>query len=147
MPIHDHTWSVLRLGQFCQVFLHYLFTKDFSRSAVPVAVVSSQKVCYSARVSAEPIFTSISSRGTLSLPVAIRRKLKLDAPGAQLEVTLRGDNVIELRPYVAIPADQAWYWTPEWQAGEAEATSQIARGEGRVFLTDEEFLASFAENR
>jgi antitoxin PrlF len=38
--------------------------------------------------------------------------------------------------------DQAWFWTPEWQAGEREATEQIARGEGHAYLSDEAFLAS-----
>ncbi|MDR2975671.1 MAG: AbrB/MazE/SpoVT family DNA-binding domain-containing protein [Propionibacteriaceae bacterium] len=55
-----------------------------------------------------PVFVSISSRGTISLPAAIRRRLKLDTPGAQVEVSLRDDNVIELRPYQAIPSNQAW---------------------------------------
>lgn len=29
--------------------------------------------------------------------------------------------------------DQAWYWSPEWQAGEREADEELARGEGVVF--------------
>ena len=27
------------------------------------------------------------------------------------------------------PDDQSWFWTPQWQAGEAEADAEIARGE------------------
>jgi hypothetical protein len=37
---------------------------------------------------------------------------------------------------------QAWYWTEEWQAGEREADSQIAAGEGTVYDSGEEFLAA-----
>lgn len=29
--------------------------------------------------------------------------------------------------------DQAYYWTPEWQANEAAAAAELARGEGVVF--------------
>jgi hypothetical protein len=41
-----------------------------------------------------------------------------------------------------IDPEQWWFWTPEWQAGEREVDEAIARGErGRIFLSDEEFLA------
>jgi hypothetical protein len=40
-----------------------------------------------------------------------------------------------------IASDQAWFWTPEWQAGEREADAQLAAGEGQVFDTDEGFIA------
>jgi hypothetical protein len=46
-----------------------------------------------------------------------------------------------------IPDDQAWFWTPEWQAGEAEVDEATARGErGPVFGSGEEFLAFLDEN-
>ncbi len=38
--------------------------------------------------------------------------------------------------------DQWWYWTEEWQKGEREIEAAQARGErGRIFLSDEEFMA------
>ena len=37
--------------------------------------------------------------------------------------------------------DQAWFWTPEWQAGEREADAQIAEGSGVVFHSTDEFIA------
>jgi hypothetical protein len=40
-----------------------------------------------------------------------------------------------------VPPDQEWFWTPEWIAGEREADSQIAAGQGRTFYSAEEFLA------
>ena len=70
----------------------------------------------------------------------MRRRLHLDQPGAQVAVSLdEVDNVIRLEPYQAIRADQAWFWTPEWQAGEREATEQLRRGQGTFFGSDEEF--------
>lgn len=44
----------------------------------------------------------------------------------------------------SVPPDQAWFHTPEWQAGEREAQEQLARGEGTFHENDEDFLASFA---
>jgi hypothetical protein len=47
----------------------------------------------------------------------------------------------------AVPApdrdpDQAWFWTEEWQAGERRVDAQILAGQGRVFYSDEEFMAA-----
>lgn len=39
-------------------------------------------------------------------------------------------------------ADQAWFWDPEWLAGEREVDAEIARGDLTEFTTTEEFLAS-----
>jgi len=40
-----------------------------------------------------------------------------------------------------IDPDQAWFWTPEWQAKEREADADIAAGRGLFFGSDEEFIA------
>ena len=42
----------------------------------------------------------------------------------------------------SIPAEQAWFWTKAWQAGEREAGDQIAAGEGTVFDNGDSFLDS-----
>ncbi len=39
-------------------------------------------------------------------------------------------------------ADQAWFWTPEWQEGEREADADIAAGRTTYFDSTEEFLAA-----
>ena len=44
-----------------------------------------------------------------------------------------------------IDPDQAWFWTPEWQAGEREADAHIAAGRGTRYHSDEEFLAALDE--
>jgi hypothetical protein len=41
-----------------------------------------------------------------------------------------------------ISADQAWFWTLEWQARVAEAEADRVAGNGTVYYSDEEFLAS-----
>jgi len=43
-----------------------------------------------------------------------------------------------------VPADQRWFWTQEWQAGEHEATVQISAGD---FTTHEGPADMFAALR
>lgn len=41
--------------------------------------------------------------------------------------------------------DQAWFWTPEWQEGEARADADLASGRFTHFDSDEAFLAALDE--
>ena len=42
-----------------------------------------------------------------------------------------------------IDPEQAWFWTPAWQAKEREVDAALARGErGRIYASDDEFLAA-----
>lgn len=41
--------------------------------------------------------------------------------------------------------DQAWFWTPEWQAGEAEADDDLAAGRASNHDTSEDFLAALRD--
>lgn len=87
----------------------------------------------------ETHFLSIQGRGVVTLPAGFRRRHKLDEPGAQLQIVEREDGTIELIPHSAIPADQRWFWSPEWQQMEREADEDIAAG--RVTAsTEDEFL-------
>jgi hypothetical protein len=98
-------------------------------------------------MAAETYFVPISKRGVMSLPAALRRRFKLDTPGAQVEVQVDEEaQEIRLRPHIAIPVDQAWFWTPEWQAKEREADEAIARGDTTFFASDEEFMAWLEAN-
>lgn len=45
----------------------------------------------------------------------------------------------------AAPQDDAWFYTPEWQAKEREADEAKAAGRSVFYGSDEEFLASLAE--
>jgi len=73
-------------------------------------------------------YVAVQSRGTIALPVDLRRRLHLDEPGAQLQLVEREDGTVELRPVLPVPADQRWFWTERWQAMEREADEEIAAG-------------------
>jgi AbrB family looped-hinge helix DNA binding protein len=75
------------------------------------------------------VYVTVQGRGLIALPADLRRRLELDRPGAQVEIVERPDGVIELRPMVAVPADQAWFWSERWQRMEREVDEHIARGE------------------
>lgn len=87
-------------------------------------------------------FVSVQSRGLVALPASIRKRYRLDEPGAQVEITERADGVLELRPAVAVPAGEAWFWEKRWQEGEREVDSLVAKGDLTVTEGVDEFLQS-----
>lgn len=87
-------------------------------------------------------FVTVQSRGVLALPRDVRARHGLDAPGAQVEIVEREDGVIELHPHVAVPADQAWFWSERWQRMEREVDEHVERGEIERFDSSDEFLSS-----
>lgn len=77
-------------------------------------------------------YVAVQGRGVVALPADLRRRLQLDQPGAQVEITERSDGVIELRPSLPIPADQQWFWTKRWQEREREVDRLISVGESTL---------------
>jgi AbrB family looped-hinge helix DNA binding protein len=84
---------------------------------------------------------TVQSRGTVALPADLRRRLHLDHGDAQIKLIERDDGRIELLPVVAIPADQAWFWTDRWQAMEREADADVAAGRATVVEGADELIA------
>ena len=87
-------------------------------------------------------YVAVQGRGTVAIPTAVRKRLHLDQPGAQVEMTEREDGVLELRPTIPVPASEAWFWEERWQAGERQVDAHVAAGEVTRYETAEEFLAS-----
>ncbi len=87
---------------------------------------------YYGSMSKEQIFVTVQNRGLIALPSSIRHHFGLDKSGAQVEVIER-DGEIVLRPHVAVPVDQTWFWTERWQALEREADQAITSGRVTVF--------------
>ena len=120
-------------SRFTEMVMPRLLRLD-GKAALPRAVAMTQLARYHD-------FLTLQSRGVLALPPELRKRYQLDRPGTQVEVTEREDGVLELRPQVAVPAIQAWFWTQEWQDRERAADADLVAG--RVAVTDdaESFLA------
>ncbi|HEV8574232.1 MAG TPA: AbrB/MazE/SpoVT family DNA-binding domain-containing protein [Dehalococcoidia bacterium] len=70
--------------------------------------------------------TKVTRNFQVSIPKEIRDRLHIEE-GDLIEVAERdGEIVMTLKRL--IDADQAWFWTPEWQAGEREADEDIKAG-------------------
>lgn len=63
----------------------------------------------------------------ITIPTGLRKILKI-AEGDYLEVE-KQDNELILKPVKMVHPDQAYFFTKEWQEGEAQADKDIAKGE------------------
>ena len=81
---------------------------------------------------------AIRRKGIVTIPEAIREELDLHE-GDHLVATVEGGRLV-LIPASVTPDDQAWFWTPEWQAGEREADADLAAGRFETFDSGEKFL-------
>lgn len=70
----------------------------------------------------------LTRNGQISIPKEIRDSLGIEE-GDLIEV-LEQEGRIVMVPKRLIDADQAWFWTKEWQEGEREVDEDIR--EGRV---------------
>jgi antitoxin PrlF len=82
----------------------------------------------------------VRAKSQLTLPEDIRRVLHV-GEGDEVEFTVHDDGTITVRGYVSVPTDQAWFFTPEWLAGEREADQEIAAGRGTVHDSAEDMFA------
>ncbi|MGH3975008.1 MAG: AbrB/MazE/SpoVT family DNA-binding domain-containing protein [Pseudonocardiaceae bacterium] len=81
---------------------------------------------------ARPTRAMLRSKGQLTLPPEIRAALHV-SEGDEIEFTVTDAGEVLLRGMISVPADQRWFWEPDWQAGEREASEQIKAGDVEVF--------------
>ena len=62
----------------------------------------------------------------MTLPADLRQRV--GARTGDVFVADVEDNLLVLRPKRLIDAEDAWFWTPEWQKGEREADADIKAG-------------------
>lgn len=84
--------------------------------------------------------TKVRARGQVTIPSHIREQAHLEE-GDPVEFEMVPEGIL-LRPKKMIDSTQAWFWTRSWQAGEAEASTDITEGRTEVFDSDDDFLAS-----
>ena len=82
----------------------------------------------------------ISSKRQISIPKRVMEALALK-PGDEVELEVKGTTarLIPIKT-IKVPRDQAWFWTPEWQAKEREADQDLSTEGYRDFESVEDLL-------
>ena len=82
----------------------------------------------------------ISSKRQISIPKRVMEALALK-PGDEVELEVKGTTarLIPIKT-IKVPRDQAWFWTPEWQAKEREADQDLSTQRYRDFESVEDLL-------
>ena len=88
--------------------------------------------------------TILRKKNIMTIPRDIADRMHL-AEGDEFIVTEEEGRIV-LTPALSIPADQAWFWTPTWQARIAEAEADRLTGNTTVHGSEEEFLASLEQD-
>ena len=89
------------------------------------------------------IRADLRDRNQVTIPAEVRSALHVGV-GDMVEFVV-DDESVRIRGLKAIPADQAWFWTTQWQAMESEADEAIKAGKMTRYDSDEEFLASLTD--
>lgn len=79
----------------------------------------------------------VQKRGVVSLGL-VKGRIPLE-DGDVLQVMIE-DGKIVLVPMKLIPAEQAWFWTTEWQEAERQAQADINAGRTEAFPNVDELL-------
>lgn len=74
----------------------------------------------------------------VTLPAEIRKKLHLKI-GDLLETEIKDGRVI-IRPQKTIDANQAWFWSKEWQEAEKEVEADLRAGKVKKFKNIEDLI-------
>jgi AbrB family looped-hinge helix DNA binding protein len=82
----------------------------------------------------------VRRKGQITIPEEIRRRVRLEE-GDLVDVAVEEGSIV-IRPKKLIEAAQAWFWTDAWQAGEREASADIAAGRLTTFESSDDFVRS-----
>ena len=80
----------------------------------------------------------LGKRTVVTLGTDVIKELRL-IDGDMLELCVQDGRII-LEPKKVIPADQEWFWSKEWQAGEKEAQEDIDAGLTKRFNSAKELM-------
>jgi bifunctional DNA-binding transcriptional regulator/antitoxin component of YhaV-PrlF toxin-antitoxin module len=86
----------------------------------------------------------LAKDGRITLPNSLRRKARISV-GDLLRAEVGEDGRITLTPIVTVDRDQAYFWTPRWQAGEREAQEDLDTGRAVTSRSMDDFLAELSE--
>jgi AbrB family looped-hinge helix DNA binding protein len=82
----------------------------------------------------------VRAKGQVTIPREIRERAHIEE-GDPVEFEMVPEGIL-LRPQKVIDSAQTWFWSSAWQAGEREASADIAEGRVKVFESEDDFLES-----
>lgn len=85
------------------------------------------------------LHATMREKGQVTVPAAVRDALDIQT-GDEVVFNVV-DGVAVLSAGHVVPKSQAWFWTPDWQAGEREASDDIAAGRTRVAKSADEMFS------
>lgn len=84
-------------------------------------------------------------KNQITVPSGVTRTLQV-REGDELEFTVNDRGEMVVRGFTSVPADQTWFFTPEWLAGEREAGEQITAGRTDFYEDVDALFAGLAED-
>ena len=84
------------------------------------------------------ILSKVTRHGQITLPAAVRKELDIQE-GDIVEIQVIDDCAMVI-PKKLVDKSQGYFWTEEWQKGEAEAEADIKAGRTRTFDSVEHLL-------
>jgi hypothetical protein len=111
----------------------------------PIMATTTKTEEVIAHLEAATMTVRIGAGEGLEVPEKIRRAAGL-ADGDTVYINIEDEGAAGFHVRIRkIDPDQAWFWTPKWQAMEREADEAIALGRVTRFTSDEEFLAALKQ--
>jgi antitoxin PrlF len=89
------------------------------------------------------LHATLRDKGQLTVPAAVREALDIHVGDEVIFSVVDGTAVLSAGRVV--PKSQVWFWTPEWQAGEREASEDIANGRTQITQNVDDFFAELTE--
>lgn len=89
--------------------------------------------------------TRVRSKRQVTIPSDVAEAAHIEE-GTVIEFSVEDDGAVVMRPKALVAAEDAWFFSSAWQAGEREARQEFAAGQGTVYESEDEFLASLDED-
>lgn len=81
----------------------------------------------------------ISTKHQVTIPRRVVEELGLEV-GEYLDAFVDKGRIVFVRRQL-VDRDQAYFWTPEWQAGEREASEEIAQGLTKTYESVDDLVS------
>jgi AbrB family looped-hinge helix DNA binding protein len=79
----------------------------------------------------------VNDRGAMTIPAAVRKAIGMTGEALVVTSAVENGNEILIKMQVTVDRDQAWFWTPEWQAEEKASVNDYRNGKVTRMSSDD----------